>query len=506
VNILQAIADPKVFAGHFRGSTWDAWRVFLAALFGLPMTAEQLAIYQKHTGRSTPPSAPSLEAWLCIGRRGGKSFALAVIATFLACFRDWRPFLGPGEAATVMVICADRKQARTIMRFALGLLKAVPMLRRQIVNVTRESITLKHRVVIEVHTASFKTTRGYTIVAALCDEIAYWPTDENASDPDTEVLNALKPAMATVPGALLLCASSPYSRRGALWDAHRKHYGEDSDVLVWQAGTRDMNSTVPQSYIDRHLADDPARAAAEYLATFRSDIERFVSLDVIEAAVIQGRHELPRAEGIKYYSFVDPSGGSSDSMTLAVCHMAGTRVIVDLIREVRAPFSPDSVVKEFSDVLRLSGVATVVGDRYASQWPRERFKVHGIEYRVSDKVKSDLYLHLLPLLNSGRVELLDHPRLISQLTGLERRTSRAGRDLIDHPPGAFDDVANCVAGAAALAAQAAAHPAPKIVSPLVWSKNAGWLGDAVPGSNKSATQLFYESGYAYSRDPFAREW
>ena len=203
---------------------------------------------------------------------------LAATAVFLAAFKDWRPYLGPGEVGTVMVICADRKQARTIMRFALGLLKAVPMLRRQIENVTRESITLKHRIIIEVHTASFRTTRGYTIVAALCDEIAYWPTDESASEPDVEVIAAVKPAMATVPGALLLCASSPHARRGALWDAHRKHYGNDGDVLVWQAATRDMNPTVPQSYIDRHLADDPARASAEYLAEFRRDIEGFVSV------------------------------------------------------------------------------------------------------------------------------------------------------------------------------------------------------------------------------------
>jgi hypothetical protein len=79
VNILQALADPKVFAGHFRGSTWDAWRVFLAALFALPMTPEQLAIYQRHTGRSVPPTTPALESWLCIGRRGGKSFAQITI-------------------------------------------------------------------------------------------------------------------------------------------------------------------------------------------------------------------------------------------------------------------------------------------------------------------------------------------------------------------------------------------------------------------------------------------
>jgi hypothetical protein len=174
-------------------------------------------------------------------------------------------------------------------------------------------------------------------------------------------------------------------------------------VLVWQAATRDMNPTVPQSYIDRHLADDPARASAEYLAEFRRDIEGFVALEVVEAAVIPGRHELPRPEHTRYHAFCDPSGGSSDSMTLVITHMAGNRVIIDLIRERRAPFNPDACVKEFSDTLRSFGISTLVGDHYGGEWPRSQFKKHGASYKPADQTKSDLYLHLLPLLNSGRI-------------------------------------------------------------------------------------------------------
>ena len=50
-------------------------------------------------------------------------------------------------------------------------------------------------------------------------------------------------------------------------------------------------------------------------------------------------------------------------------------------------------------------------------------------------------------MNSGRVKLLGNKRLITQLIGLERRTSRAGRDSIDHAPGGHDDLANAAAGA-----------------------------------------------------------
>jgi hypothetical protein len=63
-------------------------------------------------------------------------------------------------------------------------------------------------------------------------------------------------------------------------------------------------------------------------------------------------------------------------------------------------------------------------------------------------VKSDIYRDFLPQINGGRVELLDHPKLINQLCSLERRTARGGKDSIDHPPGAnhHDDIINCVAG------------------------------------------------------------
>jgi hypothetical protein len=148
-----------------------------------------------------------------------------------------------------------------IYRYCLGLLKAVPMLRQQIEGVTQESITVRNNIVLEIHTASFRSTRGYSIVAALLDELAFWPTDDSSASPDSEVLAAIKPGMATIPASMLLCASSPYAKRGTLYDAYRKHFAQDGDpILVWQAPTRAMNETVPQSFIDQHLLEDEPRA------------------------------------------------------------------------------------------------------------------------------------------------------------------------------------------------------------------------------------------------------
>jgi hypothetical protein len=128
--------------------------------------------------------------------------------------------------------------------------------------------------------------------------------------------------------------------------------------------------------------------------------------------------------------------------------------VLDAVREVRPPFSPETVVAEFAQLMRLYRVRQVYGDRYAGEWPQEQFWKHGVTYRSAEKPKSDLYRDILPLLNSKRVELLDHNVLVAQLCSLERRTSRGGRDSIDHPPRGRDDVANAVAGALIQASQA----------------------------------------------------
>ena len=451
VGILQAMDDPNLFGPFFPGDTWATWRVFLKAWTAAPMTEAELATYRHHTGRNEPPAAPFTEGTAIIGRRGGKSRVFALLATCAATMRDYAPFLAPGEVATVAIIAADRRQARTIFRYIAGALEAVPMLAALIEEKTQESITLSNRVVIEVATASWRVTRGYTFAAVLGDEVAFWRDDASANPAD-EIIRAIRPGLATIPGAILLKASSPYRRAGVLFNDYRRHFGKDgARVLVWKASTAEMNPAIDPEIILEAYEDDPAAAAAEYGGDFRDDLADFVSRDVVDACTVTDRHEMPRVAGVRYVAFVDPSGGSADSMTMAIAHLAEGVGVLDAVRERKPPFSPEDVVTEFAAVLKSYGITKVQGDRYAGEWPRERFLVHGIAYEPAAKPKSDLYRDLLPLLNGHRVELLDLPRLGTQLCGLERRTARGGRDSIDHAPGAHDDLCNAVAGALLMA-------------------------------------------------------
>jgi hypothetical protein len=229
-------------------------------------------------------------------------------------------------------------------------------------------------------------------------------------------------------------------------------YGQDDPhVLVWNSDTLGMNPTYQRWRIERAYQDDPIVAASEYgsggRVEFRRDVEAFLDAEAIAAVAVQDRRELPPLPGTRYVGFVDPSGGSQDSFTLAVAHREGTdRAVLDCLRERRPPFSPDAVVQEFAMLLQTYGVFEVVGDRYAGEWPREAFRAHGITYKPSERTKSDIYRELVAPINAGRVELLDLPALRAQLLGLERRVARGGKDSVDHPPGGRDDVANAAAG------------------------------------------------------------
>jgi hypothetical protein len=208
-----------------------------------------------------------------------------------------------------------------------------------------------------------------------------------------------------------------------------------------------MNPTISQRLIDRDMALDPEAARSEWEAEFRSDLETFLPIEAIQAATVQGRYELPPMPGVTYTAFVDPSGGRKDAATLAIAHKERELAVVDLARRWKAPHDPSHVAADMAAILKSYKVRKVSGDRYGGAWPETEFSKHGISYRPAEKDKSSIYLEFLPMILSGRVELVENKTLFNELQVLERRTRKGGRDLVDHPPRGQDDLANSVAGA-----------------------------------------------------------
>ena len=450
VTARKAFKDPQLLGNALPGESRRLWRTLLIAANGEALTDDERARYTEVTGRDREPMQRVEEFVGMIGRRGGKTQAMAAYGTYIAALCDHSDALARGETGVLLCLAQDTKVAAKLLEFIEANLTGSPILRQMIKARTRDSIELTNNIRIEVRPASFRNLRGPTYAGIICDEIAYWYTELTYANPDVEVLNAVTPGLATTGGPLIMI-SSPYAKSGVLWDRFKKHYGPQGDALTLVAWgpSRTFNPKLPQRVVDRALEQDRPRAMAEYMAEARADIQGFVTLEVVEGNV--GDYRERQADGsTTYRAFVDPSGGSEDSFTLAISHRdrKNDLVIIDAIRERVPPFSPEQVVEDFAALLKSYRIGKVTGDHYAGEFPRELFRKHGISYELSKPTKSELFRDMLPLLNSTKLLLPRNDKLVHQIVGLERRVAPGGRETITH--GGHDDVANAVAGAAKL--------------------------------------------------------
>jgi len=446
ITMRAALNDPAYFAKTLSDDSWASWRVLLIAIMGEELTDAERVIFKAFTGRDNEPLVAVSEFWGIVGRRGGKTRSMAVLASYLAACIDYRTILAPGERGQLQLLSTTRDQA-VALNFIVGVFEGSPNLRGLIANRTSDTISLGNRIDIVVKPASFRSTRGSTAIAVLCDEIAFWRNADDSQNPDKEILRAVRPSLATT-GGPLIAISSPYARRGSLWDTYARHYGPTGkpSILVAQGTTQQLNPTISDDYIARQMEEDPEAGAAEYLAQFRTDVEAFISRECIEACIERGVRERAYNPQYQYSAFCDPSAGGADGYTIAICHRQGDFIILDAVREITRT-SPESITQEYAALLKQYHIGKVIGDGYAGDFPKEAFARYGIIYELSDKNRSELYLACLPLINSRRVELLDHQKMINQFIGLERRTGRSGRDMINHIANFHDDIANAVAGA-----------------------------------------------------------
>ncbi|MFX1532795.1 MAG: terminase large subunit domain-containing protein [Promethearchaeota archaeon] len=465
MNIISAIMSADFFKSLFPTlKTWKNWLVCLKAIFAIQMNREELEIYRKFTKRKYPPKKPFKEVFLVIGRRGGKSFISAVIAVFLALFKDWSRYLRPGEIGWIFVISSDRDQSRIVLNYIKEILR-LPQFADQVEDELTNQIRLKNSITIEVRTASWRGLRGYTVCAAICDELGVWRSEES-SNPSKEIIAALKPCMLTVKDeALLLGISTPHARKGVLWEKFRDKYGKDDlRTLVWRATSMDMNPTIPQEEIDEALKEDYAVAKAEYLSVFREDLESYMTEEMIEAVTAKSRLAIPPISGIRYFAFCDMSSGRRDSSCLAITFMdysEDNKIRLARLAEYKSPHDPKFVIKSFCEILRDYGIHRCEGDRYSAGFVESEFRDNGIRYVNCKSDKSDLYIDFQALVSMKRVELLDNKRLSLQLQSLERRVRMGQHDRIDHPEGLHDDLANACAGACVMASRVLKKASPQ---------------------------------------------
>ena len=223
-SLRRALDDPNLLGTALAGDSWTAWRVLL-----LPCGRTIIAGRTGHLPPFHRPLQSALQAgtpvlgcnWPAIGQIAccGRSSGLFGRAMRLPNACRGRTRGDPGH-------CAGSAPGIGNSKLRSG--QESPILRQRIVRQTSDLIELDGGIVIEVRASSFRRLRGMTCLCVIADECAFWFADETSSNPDVEIIGAIKPALLTT-GGPLIGISSPYARKGVLWEAYSAHFGPDAE-------------------------------------------------------------------------------------------------------------------------------------------------------------------------------------------------------------------------------------------------------------------------------------
>jgi len=460
LTIIDFVSHPQLLALN---SLSIAQRTCLKATYGLPLDETELEIYRRANGRETYDEREQTEATFIAGRRSGKSSRIAApIACYEAC-RNHK--LSRGERGYVMLIAPVTKQAQIDFRFIRDYILGSSILRRKVLKVRRSEIDLKNGITIACCACSYITVRGASVVAAICDEMAFWRHEETAANPEEEVLDALRPAMATFPCPKLIKISSPYRKDGILWREFQQR--AELDYPVWQLSTFEMNPMIQTSSLERERLRNQEKFRREYLAEFTENIASWVEPEVLEACIVRGRTELPPVLDAVYVAAVDPAFQRND-FALAILHrLPDGTIVVDRVARwagtKKAPLGYEWVCGEIARIVRQYGVNVVVGDQYCAAVIRQHMLTLDINYEnfcFGTHTRADLFCNLKHLLAQHKIELLDDPELLRELRSLEEQKTDRGQIDVRPSGGMKDDLAVAVALAASQLAKRPSAPPP----------------------------------------------
>jgi hypothetical protein len=128
IPLRKALEDKALLGSCLGGASWHSWRSLLLAAMGEPLKPDELATFKRFTGREEAPGRRADELWCCVGRRGGKSRAMATLAIYLAGLCNYDDVLVRGEKGLVLLIAPDIRQAKVLLEYAQGTLESTPML------------------------------------------------------------------------------------------------------------------------------------------------------------------------------------------------------------------------------------------------------------------------------------------------------------------------------------------------------------------------------------------
>src|SRR5882757_9470801 len=284
----EFLSDPETLGSYFAAGSWRGWKIIAKAIYGEKLSKKETEFFKSIAGDRDPPNRRVREVWLIVGRRGGKDSFASALAAYHSAAIDYQGILRPGEKVSVQCLACDKRQARIILNYTRGYFVRKPLLSSLVENDVAEGFDLSNGCEVRVFTNNIASVRGVACALVIMDECAFYADDDSASASAKEVYNSAIPSLATADG-MLIGISTPYRKSGLLYEKYSKHFGKnDPDVLVIQAPSLTLNSTLDRAFIEEQLEADPEAASSEWHAVFRSDIGSLVDPAVVRELTMRG--------------------------------------------------------------------------------------------------------------------------------------------------------------------------------------------------------------------------
>lgn len=447
LNILDFVSELNLLEGSVLSL---AQRTILEATYGLALNQNELEVYCRGTGRKTYEPREYNEATVIVGRQGGKTSRIGAI---IAVYEAFRHQLKRGERAYVLLIAPVMNQAQIAFNFIRSYILASPVLEAKVLKISKNQIELKNGIILACYPCSQITIRGFRVVAAILDEVGFWTDEETAANPTEQVLNALRPTMATFPNRKLIKISTPYRKDGVLWRDYQQR--AELGYLVWQVTTAEMNPTISPDFLDQERLRDPESFRREYLAEFTDHIEGWIAPEVLDQCVTKSVTERPPVAGAFYAAAVDLAFKSNDSALAIVHREPDSPIVLDYAAtwtgSPKAPLGYEWLCREIAIILKRYGLNTVVGDQYCAVIIQQELLKHGITYKeitFGPTTRFEIFGNAKQLLIQRNLVLLDKQEVLRTFRSLEEHKNSRGSVDVRPAYRAKDDLAVAIALAA----------------------------------------------------------
>lgn len=448
-------------------------RTLLKAYAGMPLDRAETAIWRKATGR-TGMSAwlrgykarPASELWLYCGRRAGKT-TLGSIAIIWEGLR--RP-VPASQSWTIPIITPGLRQSQRIsLDYIRRKMQSVPELAELLTAETQDSLTFSTGVVVRTLPPDPRVVQGFTAPLVWLDEASGF-RDESAFSNLQDVLDAVRPSIATIPDAKVLLTSLPGPKIGPLYDAWQDRFNRDG-ALIFKASSVEMNPGLAKSPELEKARKRPEHYALYYSGEFVDSRQTLIPAELIDAAIIKGRAELAPKE----FAGMAAAGGcdfaaSSDDCAAAICiRTKEDRLVVPWVRNWTVKSGSlhpvYSYLEEIAAAFSSYGVHKAVGDQQSLAAASQYLGEKGVEYVrlvTNGQASEPVFDFLREQLRAGRLSLPDNEILRSQLKRLEERRDGASYEVAATK--GRDDLAVAVAACVFRAGQLPFGAAPSLVA------------------------------------------